>query len=840
MLVATLTVTMAMAQSMTDEQLIKYVQAEKEKGTSQNVILRNLVAKGVTPEQVRRVRRKVEAEQQQLGASDLTGKTGGTTQSRLRNQRQRELDERQKRQGQMVRSQMEEQEWRYKNRKQRIQDLESETDFFDLDSLQYYADRLPKDQQVFGREIFNQPYLSFEPNQNIATPTNYRLGAGDKVIIDIWGASQLTIEETISPDGTITIDNVGPVQLAGLTVSQAKQRLRSRIGQFYSDCEVSLALGENRSINVQVLGEVKMPGSYTMSSLSSAFNALYAAGGIGDIGTVRNIKVYRGGRQLATIDVYEFLLHGNSTGNVRLQDDDVIIVGPYECLVEVRGKVKRPMFYEMKPTESVAQVVNYSGGFSGDAYTKNVRLVRKQGMEYTMHTIGEFDMGNFKIADGDSLYIDSVIPRFSNMAEVRGAVMHPGQFQMDGSVQSVRDLIRLAEGLREDAFTQRAVMHRMKDDLSLEMISVDLEGIMAGTSPDVPLKKGDVLFIPSKEEMKGEQTLTIGGEVNYPGKYKFAENTTIKDLILMAGGLTRTASMAKVDVFRPIYEPKALLKESRQARHYSFTLKDGFELEDTMFVLQPFDEVQVRRSPITPNQQNVTVTGNVNFEGEYAMTSKEFRLSDLVKMAGGLDSLAYPKGAQLIRTMTDIERQQQEQSLRKAQIRLYEQSMDEDKNYNLALADSLLEMKMDMGTSYNVGINLEEAIKHPGGVDDILLRENDRLVVPQYSNTIKISGEVMYPISINYKEGEGIQYYIKRAGGYTQNAAKRGAYAIYMNGTVNQLGKRTRSKNIQPGCEIVVPTKKKRQGLSAAEIMMLGTSAVSLSTMIVTLINNLK
>ena len=436
MLVATLTVTMAMAQSMTDEQLIKYVQAEKEKGTSQNVILRNLVAKGVTPEQVRRVRRKVEAEQQQLGASDLTGKTGGTTQSRLRNQRQRELDERQKRQGQMVRSQMEEQEWRYKNRKQRIQDLESETDFFDLDSLQYYADRLPKDQQVFGREIFNQPYLSFEPNQNIATPTNYRLGAGDKVIIDIWGASQLTIEETISPDGTITIENVGPVQLAGLTVSQAKQRLRSRIGQFYSDCEVSLALGENRSINVQVLGEVKMPGSYTMSSLSSAFNALYAAGGIGDIGTVRNIKVYRGGRQLATIDVYEFLLHGNSTGNVRLQDDDVIIVGPYECLVEVRGKVKRPMFYEMKPTESVAQVVKYSGGFSGDAYTKNVRLVRKQGMEYTIHTIGEFDMSNFKIADGDSLYIDSVIPRFSNMAEVRGAVMHPGQFQMDGSCRA--------------------------------------------------------------------------------------------------------------------------------------------------------------------------------------------------------------------------------------------------------------------------------------------------------------------------------------------------------------------------------------------------------------------
>ncbi len=839
MLIAAFSVAMAMAQSFTDEQLVRYIQAEKEKGTNQNTIMRNLVSRGVTPEQVRRIRRKIEAEQQQLGATDLTGKST-TKSSRLRTQEEINIDERRKRQNQMLRSAKEEREWRYKTRSQRMQELDEESDFFDLDSLQYYADQIPREQQVFGRNIFNQPNLSFEPNQNMATPTNYRLGAGDKVIIDIWGASQLTIEETISPDGNITIENIGPVQIAGLTVAQAKKRLRSRIGQFYADCEVSLALGENRSINVQVLGEVKMPGTFTISSLSSAFNALYAAGGISEIGTVRNIKIYRGGRQLATIDVYDFLLNGNSSGNVRLQDDDIIIVGPYECLVEVRGKVKRPMFYEMKSNENMSQLLNYSGGFSGDAYTKNVRLVRKQGMEYTIHTIGEFDMSNFKIADGDSVYIDSVIPRFSNMAEVRGAVMHPGQFQMDGAVQSVRDLIRLAEGLREDAFKERAVMHRLKDDLSLEMIPIDLEGIMAGTSPDVPLRKGDVLFVPSKEEMKGEQFLTIGGEVLYPGKYKYADNTTVKDLILMAGGLSRAASMAKVDVFRPIYDPDALVKISSQTRHYSFNIRNGFQIEDTTFMLLPYDEVQVRRSPVMPIQKNVSISGNVNFEGDYAMTNKEFRLSDLVKMAGGLDSLAYPKGAQLIRTMTEVERQQQDESVRKAQIRLYEESLDADTKFNINRADSLLGLKLDMGYTYNVGINLEEAIKNPGGSDDLLLRENDLLVVPQYSNTIKISGEVMYPISINYKKGEGIGYYIKRAGGYTQNAAKSGAYAIYMNGTVNQLGKRTRSKNIQPGCEIVVPTKKKHQGLSTAEIMILGTSTVSISSMIISLINNLK
>ena len=829
------------AQSLTDEQLIRYVIQEKEKGTEESVIMRNLLQRNVTPEQLRRVRKKVEEEQKRMGAVDLTGRTQNAQQSnRLRTQREVQLDDRQKQRSRMVRSTREEEEQRYKTRDQRLQDIEEESEFFDIDSLEYYANLIPKDQQVWGRNIFNQENLSFEPNMNMATPSNYRLGAGDMVIIDVWGSSQETFEQTISPDGTVTLEGIGPVKLGGLSVSDATARLRQHLSQFYSDCSVSLSLGETRSIIVQVLGEVNMPGTYTMSGLASAFNALYAAGGISEVGTVRDIRVYRSGRQIASIDVYEYLLRGNSRGDVRLQDNDVIIVGPYDCLVEVRGKVKRPMFYEMKTTESVQRLLEFAGGFTGNAYTKRVRLSRKSGQEYSMHTIDEFEMNGFTVADGDSLYVDSVIPRYRNMVEVQGAVMHPGQFQMDGSIQSVRDLVRAAEGLREDAFRDRAVMHRQKDDLSLEMVSVDIEGIMEGRVTDIPLKRGDVLFVPSTIEMQGERTLRINGEVNFPGTYQFAENTSARDLILMAGGLTRDASLAKVDVFRRVYDPNADVSSTQLAEHFSFDLRKGFTTDGDDVVLQPFDEVQVRKSPLHSEQQNVKITGSVNFEGEYAMTSKEFRLSDLITMAGGLTELAYSKGARLIREMTLEEREQRQAAMKSSQIALFEQSMESDKNFNMARADSLLDMKMNLGNYYNVAINLNEALASPGGVNDIVLRANDQIIVPQYSNTIKVSGEVMYPISMNYKKGESLSYYIKRAGGYSNRAGKKQTYAIYMNGAVEKLGRRAGSSHIEPGCEIVVPTKPRREGLSTSEIMILGTSVVSISSMILSIINNLK
>lgn len=831
------------SQSMTDDQVIKFVQKEQAEGRNQQAIVQKLLKKGVTPEQLRRIRKKVEAEKNQFGAVDLTGQSSNQSNNRLRTNKEKAEDELRQKQGYMVRSQRQQNDYQYMNRRERADALNDEIDFMDIDSLVYYQNLLrgagERENQVFGRDIFNNLYLTFEPNQNMATPSNYRLGAGDNVIIDIWGASQETFEGIISPDGYVVIEGVGPVKLGGLTVSQATSTIRSRLGQYYSGCSFNLAVGETRSIQVQVVGEVRMPGTYTLSSLSSAFNALYAAGGISDIGTLRNIRVYRQGRQIATIDVYDYLLNGNTKGDVRLQDNDVITVDAYEALVCVRGKVKRPMYYEMKHTESIQQLLRDAGGFTGDAYTKNVRLTRKAGNEYSMHTVDEFQMSNFTLMDGDSLYVDSVIPRFNNMVEVRGAVMHAGQFQLGGEIQSVRGLLKAAEGLREDAFKSRAVMHREKEDLSLEMLSVDVEGILNGTSADIPLRKGDVLFIPSTIDMKGEQTLSIRGEVLYPGEYQYAENTGVEDLILMAGGLTPAASMAKVDVFRRSQDHNATESTNLLSDVFSFSLSDGFRSGDNDFVLQPYDIVVVRKSPAYSEQKTVRVEGCINFEGDYAISTKDYRLSDLVKAAGGITALAHPIGARLTRTMTEEEKIQRENSVRAAQIQMYEEAMQSEKNYDMAQADSLMNLKLDLGDTYPMSINLAEAIANPGGPADVILREGDVLVIPQFTNTVKVSGEVTYPVSMGYVKGKKLKYYIDRAGGYSNRARKKGAYAINMSGSARKI-RRLHGSDIQPGCEIVIPTQKQKTRMSTAEIAAISTGGASLASVVVALISILK
>lgn len=829
------------AQSMTDDQVIKFVKEQQEKGADQQTIVTKLLQRGVTTQQLRRIRKKYTAEQENLGAMDLTGKNKNVTRTRKNLDKQEQGEKNQKSQNYMVRPQFREQNRYYGTMDERRQALEDEIGFMDIDSLIYYQNYFKDESQVFGRNIFNNQMLTFEPNMNMATPANYRLGAGDNVIIDVWGASQETFQGEISPDGTVVIEGVGPLKIGGMSVSQANTYIRNKLSRYYSGCSIQMTVGDTRTIQVQVMGEVNMPGTYSLSSLSSAFNALYAAGGINDIGTLRSIKVYRSGRCIAEIDVYDYILNGNAKGDVRLQDNDIIVVGPYECLVNIRGKVKRPMFYEMKSSESAKTILSYSGGFTGDAYKKNIRLIRKNGAEYSIHTLGEFDWADFKLNDGDSIFVDSVVARYSNMAEIRGAVFHPGMFEVGGSINSVRDLINASEGLREDAFINRAVMHREKEDKTLEVISVDIKGIMDGSVADMPIKKNDVLFIPSKLDMQGEQTLKINGEVQYPGVYVYADNTTIEDIVLQAGGLTEAASTVKVDVFRRINDPKALTDNNEMVDTYSFALKDGFVVDGEQgFVLQPFDEVVVRKSPTYQEQQNVSITGAVNFSGTYSMTNKNYTLSDLVEAAGGVSSLAYMKGARLERVMTEDEKAQVEATLRTQQIALYEESMQTtDKNFDLGRADSLLQMKLDIGNTYPVAIDLESAMKDKKGVDDIVLREGDRLIVPQYSNTVKISGDVMYPITMNYDKGKSLNYYIKRAGGYGDNARKSRVYAIYMNGSVKQIS-HMKSKDIQPGCQIVVPSKKQKNRMSTAEVLSIGSSSASIAAVIATIANLLK
>ena len=826
------------AQSMTDNQVIQYVQKEQEKGRDQQTIVQQLLKKGVTTDQLRRIRRKYEAQQNQPGAVDLSGANADKTANRQRMNREKAEEHDRMQNGFTVSTQTGQY---YQSQSDRLQELNNEMGFLSTDSEGKNAALVSQENenQVFGRNIFNNQNLTFEPSQNIATPANYRLGSGDVVVIDVWGASQETFQGTISPDGFIVIQGIGPIKLGGLSVSQATNTVKNRLGQYYSGCNISLALGETRSIQVQVIGEVNMPGTYTLSGLSTAFNALYAAGGISNIGTLRDIKVYRSGRQIASIDVYDYLLNGNTKGDVRLQDNDVISVGPYEALVCVRGKVKRPMYYEMKRSESVAQLLKDAGGFTGDAYTKNVRLTRKAGNEYSMHTVDEFQMSSFTLLDGDSLYVDSVLARFNNMVEVRGAVKHAGQYELGGDVQTVRGLLKVADGLREDAFQNRAVMHREKDDLSLEMISVDIEGILGGSIADIPLKKGDVLYVPSTIDMKGEQTLTISGEVIYPGIYKFAENTSVEDLVLMAGGLTPSASMAKVDIYRRIRDYNAKEVTIKNTEVFSISLQDGLRSGDDNFILEPYDVVVVRKSPAYNEQQIVRIEGFVNFSGDYAMGTKDYRLSDLVKDAGGISTLGYARGARLTRQMTEEERIQRENSIRAAQIQMYEEAMQSDKSYNIERADSLMSLKLDLGDTYPMSINLEEAIRNPGGDADIVLRKGDHVVVPQFTNTVKVSGEVVYPVSMGYVKGKNVSYYIKRAGGYGNRAKKKGVYAIYMNGAAEKINRRS-SKNIEPGCEIIVPTKQQRNRMSTGEVMAVSSGAASLASVVVALISILK
>ena len=829
----------SVAQSMSDSQVVQYVKQQQEAGKSQDQIVSTLLQKGVTPEQLRRIRKKYEAEQNNLGAKNLTGNDGNSSRRRQQNLEEDEL--KQKKGNYMTRGAGTKHVTNSTNsRKKAKEELNEEIGFMDIDSLIYYKKMFGHNEnEVFGRNIFNNTNLTFQPNMNIATPANYRLGPGDNVIIDVWGESQLTFQEEISPDGMVTSEGVGPIRLAGMSVSEANASLKGKLGQYYKGSNIQMTLGSTRSIMVQVAGEVNMPGTYTLSSLSTAFNALYMAGGMTEIGTLRNIKVYRKGRQIATIDVYDYLMSGNTKGDVRLQDNDIIVVGPYDALVAVRGKVKRPMFYEMKSTESLKTLLDYAGGFTGDAYKKNVRLTRKNGAEYSIHTVSEFDWTNFKVNDGDSVYVDSVVARYSNMVEIRGAVFHAGMYQMDGKINTVRQLVNAAEGLREDAFTARAVMHREKEDKSLEVLSVDILGIMNGTVADIPLRKNDVLFIPNKLDMLGDRTYKVSGEVHYPGEYVYADNTTIEDLILQAGGLTEAASTVKVDVFRRRTDSKATSDDNNLVETFSFALKDGFVVEGKPgFILKPFDEVVVRKSPTYAEQQNVKISGAVNFAGEYSMSSKNYRLSDLLKAAGGASSLAYIKGARLERTMTEDEKKQVETTLRTSQIALYEESLQsENKNFNLERADSLLQMKLDLGATYPVAIDMEAALNTPGCNEDIVLRDGDHIIIPQYSNTVKVSGDVMYPTTMNYNKGKSLKYYIKHAGGYGDNARKSRVYAIYMNGSVKLI---SGSKDLQPGCQIVVPSKKNRQKLSTAEYAAMGTSAASIATMLVTIANLLK
>ena len=831
MLLLTSTTSIMAQSSMTDNQIMDYVIEQNAKGVSRQQIVTQLMQRGVTIDQLRRIQKKYQKQIKNgaLGAEDITAGSK-TTKARMREANGEQREE------QVKKDKKNASQFRIKDGKKSNQiqhhtyddddkdfvEMDEAIDFMMPDSLKYeFEKEKPEKRKIFGHDVFNNKNLTFESSMNLATPQSYVLGPGDEVNVDIWGASQESITESVSPDGTIIIEGIGVIKLGGLSVSQAKAKLKRVLGPRYQGSNIDLTLGQTRTITIGVMGEVKVPGTYTMSAFATVYNALYMAGGPNEIGTLRNVKVYRKGKLLSNVDVYDFLLNGKLSGDVRLQDNDVITVSPYEALVNITGKVKRPMFYEMKENESAATLLRYAGGFTGDAYTKAIRVNRKAGAGYSVFSIGEFGMNSFKLMDEDSVSVDSTLNRYQNMVEIRGAVFRPGMYQVGGEINTVKTLVEAAAGITEEAISQHAVMHRTKADRSLEMLSLDIRGILEGTVPDVPLCNEDVIYIASRQERNEKKTVTINGEVAYPGVYRYAENETLEDLIIQAGGPTEAASLAKVDVARRIINPNSLEAGEQIAQNFSFKLNPDFTISDQPdFTLQPFDEVYVRRSPEYNEQQNVTIEGEVQFEGNYALASKGQRLSEVIKMAGGLTNQAYAEGTKLLRQMTPEERDQMEIVLRTAQRNSGNDSIDMK--------------KLLTNATYPVGIELEKALKNPGTDDDPILREGDRIVVPRYDGTVKINGEVLYPNTVYYKEGKNTDYYINLAGGTTSTGKKSMTVIIYMNGMVARADRKHKP---QPGCQIVVPTKARRKGMSLPEIMSIGTSTASIATMIATIAN---
>lgn len=785
--------TVAFGQSMSDAQLIQMATQERKAGTPETEIATKLLQNGATMEQINRLRGQYASLLNKSATSSTADNAVTSVKNRMR--------------------------------------VNNEVNDNDLDTHEgaQAPDYAPQTvatggRRVFGRDIFNNRALTFEPQMNIATPQNYVLGPGDQLIIDVYGDTQKSEQLTVSPDGDVTVPEYGPIHVAGLSVTSAQKRVRRSLGSYYQSSDIKVSVGQTRTIMVNVMGEVRTPGTYTLSAFATVFHALYMAGGISNLGTLRNIKVYRQGHQITSVDVYEFILNGRLAGNVSLQDNDVIQVGPYESIVDIEGSVKRPMAYELREDESLATLLKYSGGFTNNAYRKSLRVVRNNGRMKSVFNVEEFEMAEFKMTDGDVVTVDKIIDRFENMVEVKGAVFRPGMYNLGDKVNSVRSLIETADGLTEEAMISRAVLRRMKANRTQEVISVDLKGIFNGTTADVPLENEDILFIPTLAEHQNLRTLTITGEVIFPGTYEYADNMTLEDLILQAGGMTDRASMTKIDVSRRMRDAHANEAGMEIAQTFSFSLKDDYIVDGQKnFILQPYDIVQVRRSPVFQDPIRVSVAGEITYEGSYTMEKKNQRLSDVIKAAGGILPGAYVRGARLVRQMNADERAR----LREV-VELARQNADGK--------DSVSLDKIEMSSSYTVGIHLDEALAHPGSTQDVELIDGDRIIIPRFNHTVRISGDVHSPNTVAFEEGKGYKYYIEQAGGFGERAKKSHAYIVYMNGTMAKANKGV----IEPGCEVVVPSKAPRNENALAQWIGMGTTMASLATLVASVIRLVK
>lgn len=801
------------AAQMTDTQVVEYVKTAMDAGKSEAQIGKELLAKGVTREQAERIKNSYADE-----AANYSSVTSKALDGRLATRGASGMNL----SGGQFSYELEDSTASEEQNLPRLYDEDGNPlTPEDLAAMGFAtAAEQESGPKIFGHDIFNSRNLSFEPNENAATPENYKLGPGDEVIIEIWGYNEAIINEVISPEGRISISQIGPVQLGGLTINEASEKIRKLLAAKYAGLDgakssVSVTLGQIRTIMVNVMGEVAVPGTYRLSSFSTVFNALYRAGGVTSTGSLRAVKVVRGGEQIASVDVYGYILDGKTDTDIRLQEGDVVIVPPYENLVEITGNVKRPMKYEMKDGETLGTLLSYAGGFSSSAYRDDMSVVRLTGEEKEIFTVKQENYQDYELCDGDFVTVGASLDRFSNMVELRGYVFRPGMYQLGDEIATVKQLVKFAGGPTEDAFLPRAIIMREKPDLTVETVAIDLGGILSGAADDVLLRKNDVLVVSGIHELEDRGTLTINGMVAKPGEFVYTDNTTIEDLILRAGGLLDGASTARVDISRRVMDSNSTESTDTLGISYSFPIKDGFAIDGGEdFLLMPYDVVSVRRSPGYREQTFVDVSGAVTFTGQYQLLSKSERISDVIKRAGGLTDQAYAKGARVVRV--------------------------NDNNDSRALERLIMtgrdSLQIDVRTdAYNVAIDLEKALANPGSVYDVVLKSGDRIIIPEYSGTVRVIGEVMFPNAVTYVDGKSLKYYVNAAGGYNTNAKRSKAYIVYMNGSAARGG--SAGAKIEPGCTIVVPAKPEREGLSVGELASITSAGSSLASVIAVLTN---
>lgn len=787
---ASLLVIALTAAALTDDEVIRYIRTQSANGKTEQQIGQELMAKGVTPAQVKRIKSKYSKE----GTSAIGTPAPAQSAAIIDNGR----------------------------------DAAPEMAVAETDIVVDVNDPSAKEtaREVYGHDLFNSRSLTFEPNKNLATPKNYRLGPGDEVIIDVWGAAEEHLREKISPEGSIMISRLGPVYLNGKTIDEANKYVRNLFARKYAgvindQTDISVNLGDVRSISVDIMGEVSKPGSFQLSPFSTVFHALYNAGGINNIGSMRNISVLRNGKRVATVDIYDYLFNGKQTGNIKLQEGDVIIVPPYEQIVNISGNVKRPMYYEIKPGETVASLLDYSGGLSGDAYSGMVRLSRQNGEENELYNISKDEFSTYKLKDGDVVTVGTVLDRFTNRVELKGAVMRPGLYALGSRTTTLGDLIRMADGLTEDAYKGRALLYRQGPDLTLEVIPFDLDALINGTGRDIVLQKNDIVEIASVQTMEERGDFYISGMVTQPGSYSYAANTSVEDLILRAGGLREGASTARVDISRRIVHPADTFQTQQLAQIFTVEITGGLAHKNNSakeFILKPYDRVVVRSAPGYMAQKEVSVDGMVLFPGAYTLQKRNERLSEVVERTGGILDGAYLKGAYLKRRLSDDERQARENALKLAM-------------QNQEGTDSISKSKIIVSDVYNVGINLPMALANPGSEYDLVLQENDHLFIPEFQSTVKVSGDVMYPNTVIYEPKQKVSYYINQAGGYGNTAKKNKCFIVYMNGQVAKVGRKT---VVEPGSQIIVPSKEISNNTSWEKILTFVSGFGSVATMAAT------